>query len=216
MTSDAALRSDIEEELEFEPSLDATGIGVAVKDGVATLTGHVASYAQKIAAEQVVSRVKGIRAVAEEIKVRLPLHVKHDDDEIAQRAANVLAWTLHVPADTVHVKVEQGWVTLTGDVDWRYQKQSAELAIRRLGGVIGVSNPIKIRPHATSRDVQGHISEAFRRNADLESAGITVSVEGGRITLSGQVKTLQERRTAEDAAWGISSVTEVIDNLVVA
>ncbi len=216
MTSDAALRSDIEEELDFEPSLDASGIGVSVKEGVATLSGHVSTYAQKVAAERAVARVKGIRAVAEEITVRLSLLVRHDDDEIALRAANLLAWTLHVPEDTVHVKIEKGWVTLTGDVDWQYQKHSAELAVRRLGGVMGVSNSINIRPHATVKDVRAHITEAFRRNAELESSGITVSVEGGKITLSGRVKALHERRTAENAAWGISSVTEVVDNLIVA
>ncbi len=216
MTNDAALRSDIEEELDFEPSLDASGIGVSVKEGVATLSGHVSTYAQKVAAERAVARVKGIRAVAEEITVRLSLHVRHDDDEIALRAANLLAWTLHVPEDTVHVKVEKGWVTLTGDVDWQYQKHSAELAVRRLGGVMGVSNTINIRPHATVKDVRAHITEAFRRNAELESSGITVAVEGGKITLSGRVKALHERRTAENAAWGISSVTEVVDNLIVA
>jgi len=163
-----------------------------------------------------VSRVKGIRAVAEEMIVRLPLYARHDDDEIALRAANVLSWTLNIPGDTVHVKVEKGWVTLTGDVDWQYQKQSAGLAVRRLGGVMGVSNMINIRPHATIKDVRAHITEAFRRNAELESSGITVLVEGGKITLSGRVKALHERRTAENAAWGISSVTKVVDNLIVA
>jgi osmotically-inducible protein OsmY len=216
MTSDAALRSGIEEELDFEPSLDATGIGVAVKEGVATLTGHVSSYAQKVAAERAVSRVKGLRAVAEEMIVRLPLSVRHDHDEVALRAANVLSWTLNIPDDTVHGKVEKGWVTLTGDVDWQYQRQSAKLAVCTLGGVMGVSNTINIRPHATVKDVRAHITQALRRNAELESSGIMVLVEGGKITLSGRVKALHERRTAENAAWGISSVTEVVDNLIVA
>ena len=154
MPSDAALRSDIEEELDFEPSLDASGIGVSVKEGVATLSGHVSSYAQKVAAERAVSRVEGIH--------------------------------------------------------------SAELAVRRLGGVMGVINTIDIRPHATVNDVRAHITEAFRRNAELESSGITVLVEGGKITLSGRVKALHERRTVENSAWGISSVMEMVDNLIVA
>lgn len=155
MTSDAALRSDIEEELDFEPSLDATSIGIAVKEGVATWIGHVSTYAQKVAAERAVGRVKGIRAVAEEMIVRLPLDARHDDeDEIALRAASVLSWTLNVPDDTVHVKLEKGWVTLTGDIDWQYQRQSAELGVRRLGGVMAVSNKINIRPHATIKDAR--------------------------------------------------------------
>lgn len=216
MTSDAALRSDIEEELEFEPSLDASGIGIAVKDGVATLTGHVASYAEKFAAERAVSSVKGIRAVAEELEVRLPSDVKHHDEEIARRAANLLAWNVSLATDSVHVKVEKGWITLTGDADWQYQKQAAENGVHRLGGVVGVSNMIKIRPHATAKDVKERIAQAYRRNAELEASGIKVTVNGGRVTLTGQVKAWHERRAAESAAWGIPSVTEVIDELVVA
>ncbi len=216
MTSNTTLRADIQAQLEFEPSLNAAGIGVAVKDGVVTLTGNVTSYAQKVAAERAVSRVKGVRAIAEEIVVRLPFDVKHDDEEIARRAANVIAWSLHLSANTVHVKVEKGWVTLTGDVDWQYLKQSAESAVRRLGGVIGVSNLIKIQPNVSVGDVQERISRAFRRSAELESSGIKISVDGGKITLSGKVNAWHERRTAENAAWGVSSVTEVVDNLVVA
>jgi osmotically-inducible protein OsmY len=216
MTSNTTLRADIQAELEFEPSLNAVGIGVAVKDGVATLTGSVTSYAQKVAAERAASRVKGVRAVAEEIEVRLPFDVKHGDAEIAGRAANVLAWSVFLPANTAHVKVEKGWVTLTGDVDWQYLKQSAESAVRRLAGVIGVINLIKIRPNVSAGDVQARIAQAYRRNAELESSGIKVSVDGGKITLSGKVNAWHERRAAENAAWGISSVTEVVDNLVVA
>jgi osmotically-inducible protein OsmY len=216
MINSTTLRADIQAELEFEPSLDAAGIGVTVKDGVATLTGYVGSYAQKVAAERAASRVKGVRAVAEKIEVRLPFDVKHDDGEIARRAANVLAWSVFLPANTAHVKVEKGWVTLTGDVDWQYLKQSAESAVRRLAGVIGVINQIKIRPNVSAGDVQARIAQAYRRNAELESSGIKISVDGGKITLSGKVNAWHERRAAENAAWGISSVTEVVDNLIVA
>ena len=216
MTNNSTLRADIEAELEFEPSLDAAGIGVAVADGVATLTGHVASYAQKVAAERAISRVKGVRALAEEIEVRLPFNVKHDDEEIARRAANILDWDIYVPANKVHVKVEKGWVTLTGALDWKYQKESSEQAIRRLAGVMGVSNLITIQPHVLSGDVHHRITQAYRRNAELESSGIKVSIEGGKVTLSGKVKAWGERRTAENAAWGNSGVTEVVDHLMVA
>lgn len=215
MANDSALRSDIEAELEFEPSIDAANIGVAVKDGIATLTGYVTSYAQKLAAERAAGRVKGLRAVAEEIEVRLPFELKKDDAEIGKRAMNVLDWMVYLPANAVHVKVEKGWVTLTGDVDWQYQKTAAQSAIRKLSGVVGVSDLIKIRPHVTSGDVRERISEAYRRSADLESSGIKISVDGGKVTLSGKVKAWNERRAAENAAWAVPGVTAVIDNLVV-
>lgn len=216
MSSDLALRENIEAELEYEPSLTAAGIGVAVKDGVATLTGHVSSFFEKLAAERAVGRVKGIRAVAEELDVRLPSDVKHDDEEIARRASNILDWNSFPSVRAQHIKVEKGWVTLSGEVDWQYQKQSAVDAIRRLAGVVGVSNLIAIRPHVTEGNVQDSISKAYRRNAELESAGIKVSVDGGRVSLSGKVHNWRDRRTAENAAWAIPSVTQVVDNLIVA
>ena len=216
MSNDLTLRADIQAELEFEPSLTAAGIGVAVKDGVATLTGHVPSYFEKLAAERATGRVKGIRAIAEELEVRLPFSVKHDDEEIARRASAILEWGTFPSVKADHVKVEKGWVTLTGEVDWQYQKQSATAAIRRLAGVTGVSNLIAIRPHVTPGDVQDRISKAYKRNAELESAGIRVSVEGGKVSLSGKVRAWDDRRAAENAAWAIPSVTQVVDNLVVA
>lgn len=215
MVNDSVLRADIEAELEFEPSVDAANIGVAIKDGVATLTGHVSSYAQKAAAERAAGRVKGVRAVVEGIEVRLPFEVKHDDTEIAHRAADVLSWTVYLPANVVQAKVEKGWVTLTGEVDWQYQKEAAESAIRKLTGVIGVSDFITIRPHMTAGDVRDRIAQAYRRNADLESSGIKITVDGSKVTLSGRVKAWNERRIAENAAWAIPSVTEVVDNLIV-
>lgn len=215
MANDLGLRKDIEAELEFEPTVDAANIGVAVKDGVATLTGHVTSFAQKLAAERAAGRVKGVRAVAEEIEVRLPFDVKHDDTEIGKRAANVLAWSVYLPANAAHVKVEKGWVVLTGEVDWQYQKVAAESAVRKLSGVVGVSNLIKVRSHVMPEDIHERIAQAYRRNAELESSSIRISVDGGKVTLSGKVKAWNERRIAENAAWAIPSVTEVIDNLVV-
>jgi osmotically-inducible protein OsmY len=216
MAHDNALRSDIEAELDFEPSLDAASIGVAVKDGVATLTGSVSTYAEKIASEEAASRVRGVRAVADEITVKLAFDIQHDDAEIARRAANFLAWSVYLPADSVHVRVQQGWVTLTGDVDWYYHKQAAEGAVRRLSGVIGVTNLIKLRPQVATGDVRSRIAEAYRRNADLEASEISIAVDGGRVTLSGHVRAWGERRIAANAAWAIPSVTEVVDNLTIA
>ena len=215
MASDSALRDDIEAELEFEPSLDASGIGVAVNGGVATLTGHVPSYAAKVAAERAAGRVKGVRAVAEEIEVRLPSDLRHDDEEIAKRAANIITWSVYLPANVVHVKVEKGWVTLTGETEWQYQKQSAESGIRNLSGVIGVSNLIKVKPHVTAGDVRDRIAQAYRRNAELDSSGVKIAVAGDKVTLSGRVSTWRERWAAENAAWAVPGVTEVTDDLFI-
>jgi osmotically-inducible protein OsmY len=215
MANDLALRNDIEAELEFEPSLTAAGIGVAVKDGIATLTGHVPSYYEKLAAERAAGRVKGVRAIAEELDVKLPFDVKHDDQEIARRASNILEWGSFPSVKADHVKVEKGWVTLNGEVDWQYQRESATSAVRRLAGVTGVSNLITLRPRVTTGDVQTHIAKALQRSAEVEASGIKVSVDGGKVSLSGKVHTWSDRRAAENAAWGTPSVTHVFDNLVV-
>lgn len=215
MSNDLQLRADIEAELEFEPSLTAAGIGVAVKDGVATLTGNVPSYFEKFEAERAAGRVRGVRAIAEELEVKLPFDVKHDDAEIARRASNILEWGSFPSVKADHVKVTKGWVTLSGEVEWQYQREAATNSVRHLAGVIGVTNLITIRPHVMIGDVKDHIAKAFQRNAQLESSGIRVSVEGGKVSLSGNIKTWRDRRTAENAAWGMASVTQVVDNLVV-
>jgi osmotically-inducible protein OsmY len=215
-SNNSSLRSDIEAALEFEPGLDAASIGVTVKDGVATLTGHVDSYAQKAAAEHAAAQVKSVRAVAEEIEVRLPFEAQHDDDEIARRALNVLTWGAYLPDKSVQVKVADGWITLTGMVDWRYQRRSVEEAMEWLGGVKGITNLIAVKPSGISENVRERLVEAYRRNADLESSRIIITVNDGKVTLSGTVKTWGDRLTAADAAWAIPSVTEVNDNLMVA
>jgi osmotically-inducible protein OsmY len=215
MNSDASIRTNIEAELEFEPSVDSSGIGVAVTAGVVTLTGHVDSYASKMAAERAVARVRGVRALAEEIEVRLAVNAQHDDDEIARRAANVISWSTRIAPDSVHVKVEKGWVTLTGELDWQYQKNAVAELIRNLSGVVGESNHIRIRPHLESQDVVQSLAKAFHRHAKLESAAINVMVDGGKVTLSGNVSAWNDRRLAEDAAWAMQNVTEVVDHLVV-
>ena len=216
MSRDLELRADIEAELEFEPSLTAAGIGVAVKDGVATLTGNVPSYYEKLVAERAVGRVNGVRAVAEELEVKLPFDVKHDDPEIARRASNILEWGSFPSIKADHVKVEKGWVTLSGEVEWQFQREAATNAVRRLAGVVGVSNMITIRSRVTTGDVKEHIGKAFKRSAELEASGINVSVEGGKVSLSGRIHNWGDRRAAENAAWAIPSVTQVIDNLIVA
>jgi osmotically-inducible protein OsmY len=213
MTSDRQLRQDVLDELEFEPSFDAAHVGVAVEDGVVTLTGHVSSYGAKLAAEQAVRRVKGVRAIAEEIEVRLPSDKRRADDEIAARALSILNWDSVVPSDGITVKVEKGILTLSGEADWQFEKEQAERLVRRLGGVAGVINMIMLRPHATAADVKEKIVKAFHRTAALEATSIDVEVDGGTVTLKGQVRDWSERDTAERAAWSALGVSKVIDRI---
>lgn len=213
--NDISLRQDILDELEFEPSLDAANIGVAVDKGVVTLTGHVSSYAEKIIAEKAVQRVKGVRAVAEEIEVRYPNDKKLADDEIAQRALAIIAWDATVPADKVRVMVEKGWITLSGEVEWQYQRAAAEKAVRKLSGVRGVSNLLTIRPHLDAANIKHHIEGALKRNAEVEANAIRVQVLGSTITLDGQVQTWHERDMVERAAWAVPGVTAVDDRLTI-
>lgn len=213
--SDISLREDILDELEFEPSLDAANIGVAVEKGVVTLTGHVASYAEKIAAEKAVQRVQGVRAVAEEIEVRYPNDKKLADDEIAQRALAILAWDATVPTDKVHVVVEKGWITLSGELEWQYQRAAAEKAVRKLSGVRGVSNLLTIQPHLDAANIRHHIEAALKRNAEVEANGIRVEVSGSKVMLDGRVQTWHERDMVERAAWAVPGVTVVDDHLTI-
>jgi len=217
MPDDSTLRAMVTAELEWEPSLDAAHIGVTARKGVVTLSGFVDSYAAKMAAERAAARVQGVTAVAEEIEVRLPSHQKHADDEIAERAVRILAWDVEVPHERIQLKVEHGIVTLTGDVGYQFQRVAAEAAVRRLGGTRGVMNLIRVLPAAgppTDPDiVQQRIENALRRNAEVEASRIDVSVDGGKVTLRGQVQTWFERSVAEHAAWGAPGVTEVKDEL---
>jgi osmotically-inducible protein OsmY len=213
MTSDRQLRQDVLDELEFEPSFDAAHIGVAAQDGVVTLTGHVSSYGAKLAAERAARRVKGVRAIAEEIEVRLPFDKKRSDDEIATRALSILNWDAAVPADRITVKVEQGVITLSGEVDWQFQKDLAANLVRRLGGVASVINTITLRPHASAEDVKDKILKAFHRTAALEAASIHVDVSGSTVTLKGRVRDWSERDAAERAAWSALGVSKVVDEI---
>ena len=211
---DKTLRQNIIDELEFEPSIEAAHIGAAVEDGVVTLTGHVSSYAQKVAAERAVQRLKGVKALAMEVQVRYPFEAKTDDDQIAKRAADALAWNL-VPAQSTKVTVQQGWITLKGKVDWQYEKVAAELAVRRLAGVTGVTNAIEVKPHAEPKEVKRKIMAALHRNAQVEANHIQISVKDGKVTLDGKVRAWYERGVVEQAAWSAPGVTQVEDNLKV-
>jgi osmotically-inducible protein OsmY len=213
--SDKSLRQSIIDELDFDPSFDAADIGVAVEQGVATLTGHVRSFAEKLAVERAVQRVRGVHGIAEKIEVRYPDDKKSADDQIAERAISIIRWNAMVPADAVLVKVERGWVTLTGTVDWQYQRQAAESAVRRLAGVMGVSNAITITPQVRPTDVRNKIQDALKRNAELEADRIVVKVDADTVTLEGQVKAWSERAIAERAAWSAPGVRKVEDRIAI-
>jgi len=215
MKSDSQLQHDVIDELDFEPRVDSADIGVAVTDGVVTLSGFVKSYAEKLAAEKAARRVAGVKAIAEEIKVRFASDPKTSDAEIARRILDVFAWNVMIPDDKILVKVEHGWVVLTGTVDWFYQSEAAKKAAGQIGGVVGVSNQIELRKMPTTGDVRERIMSAFKRGADIDAALVTVATDGGKVTLGGRVKALHERRLAEQAAWSTPGVTEVEDRILV-
>jgi osmotically-inducible protein OsmY len=211
---DKTLKQHIVDELEFDPRIDAAHIGVAVEEGVVTLSGRVPTYAQKVAAERATEGVKGVKAIAMEIEVRYPFERPTADDQIAKRAADALAWNL-VPPDSAQVTVQKGWVKLIGKVDWNYQKLAAESAVSKLEGVTSVTNCLEIRPRAQPKDVKRKIVAALHRNAQLEANNIEVSITGGKVRLNGKVKAWSERRLVEKAAWVAPGVTEDEDNLKV-
>ncbi|HYP58570.1 MAG TPA: BON domain-containing protein [Beijerinckia sp.] len=210
---DKVLRQSIIDELDFEPSIDAADIGVAVDEGVVTLTGHVPTYAQKYKAEEVVKKVRGVRAIAQEIEVRLATGKHTADDEIAKRALSILDWDVSIPKEAVQVKVAQGWVTLSGEVDWQYQRRAAEDNVHKLSGVLGVVNLITLRQNVQAADIKKRIEEALRRNAQVEAQGISIDVHEGKVTLEGMVHTWHERDMAETAAWAAPGVKSVEDHL---
>lgn len=214
--NDSVLRQDIIDELEFEPSIDAADIGVAVENGVATLTGHVPTYAQKATVEDVVRRVIGVKGIAQEIEVRPFGANQTADDEIAKRALNMINWDTAVPKNAVQVKVQKGWVTLTGKVEWHYQKIAAGDAVKGLAGVSGVSNNIDLKPRVSVSDVKKRIEDALKRNAEVEAKGIRIDVLDGMVTLEGRVKAWPEREAAERAAWSAPGVKAVVDRITVA
>jgi osmotically-inducible protein OsmY len=213
---DSELRQDILDELEFEPSIDANDIGVTVENGIVTLSGHVPNYSQKMAVERLVSHLKGVRGIAEEIEVRYPgSGPGMSDDEIAARVVNTLKWSTLVPDNKVHVTVQKGWVTLSGKLDWNYQKTGAADAIHDIKGVVGITNQIELVPRVSSVDVKKRIEEALKRNALVESDGIKVDVAGNKVTIKGRVKAWSERKLVEQAVWATPGVTTVSDQLMI-
>jgi len=214
--TDAQLRQDIIDELEFDPSFCGEHVGVAVDDGVVTLGGHVDSYAEKLAAIAATRRVKGVHAIAENIEVHLPYEKKTSDDQLAKRAYDILSWDVLIPRNAVEVLVHDGWLTLSGSVNWNFEKTSAEEDVRKLSGVRGITNMITIKPHIDSGNVKSKIESALKRHADVEANAISVRVQSGnRVVLEGTVDTWAERRAVEDAAWSVPGVAAVEDRLTI-
>ncbi|OWQ90637.1 BON domain-containing protein [Sphingopyxis witflariensis] len=212
---DDQLQEDVIAELEWDPSVDHTDIGVAVHDGIVTLAGYVKNFPQKVAAERAVRRVAGVRALAEELKVRLVSDPKTADHEIAKRIVDMIGWTVAVPDGQIKVKVEHGWVTLTGTVDWHFISREVARAAGQISGVTGVSNSIKVGPLPTPADVEARIMAAFKRQAGLDAGGVSVTTDGSTVQLRGKVKAWGERRIAELAAWSAPGVTGVEDHLAI-
>lgn len=215
MKSDMQLHKDVIEEVRWDPRVNEAEIAVSAKDGVVTLTGSVETYAQKYSAERAVERVAGVRAVADDLKVRVPGSLQRTDTDIAHAAVNALKWDIEVPDEKITVTVDAGRVTLKGDVDWNYQKTSAERAVRYLTGVNGISNLIVVKPRVSTTEVKSKIEAALKRNAELDAKLITVEAIEGKVTLKGHVRSWSERSDAERAAWAAPGVKEVDDRLVV-
>ncbi|WP_404710399.1 BON domain-containing protein [Sphingomonas sp. MMS24-J13] len=215
MKSDSQLQHDVMAELEFEPSLDHAGIGVGVANGVVTLSGVVSSYVEKLAAERAARRVAGVQAIAEDLTVRSDSVASTADPEIARRIVDVLDWTVAIPASSIKVEVEHGWVTLSGVVPWRYQSDAARGAAARIRGVVGVTNLIEVRQGPVANDVKDRIVAALKRSVDVDASTITVLTDGSKVMLGGRVNAWHERDVAERAAWAAPGVTKVEDNITV-
>jgi osmotically-inducible protein OsmY len=213
MRSDIDIKRDVEAELRWNPDIDATDIAVAVKDGVVTLSGFVRSYAQKFEAEQTAKRVNGVRAVANDIEVRLPIFNQRPDPEIARDAVKEIQKNLPYASEHIGVVVRDGWVTLEGSVEWNYQRERAAQVVRRVRGVKGVTNLIELQPRVPPVEVKHKIEQAFRRSAELDANRITVETEGGVVTLRGTVRSWAERQEAERVAWATPGVVRV-NNLI--
>ena len=217
MKTDKQLQRDVLDELQYEPSVDASKIGVIAHNGIVSLSGIVASYAEQYGATHAAERVAGVKAVANETKVELPSMHQRDDADIAQVVVNALKWHVWVPHDTIKVKVEQGWVTLEGTVDAKFQRESADDAVRYLTGVKGLTNLITVKqPAINSSEVKTKIESALRRATELEAKLINVEVKGNKVILRGHVRSWAERSDAERAAWAAPGVGQVEDNLTIA
>jgi osmotically-inducible protein OsmY len=215
MKTDAQLKKDVTSELEWDPSIDATNVGVAVKGGVVTLTGHLDTYGEKFAIERALQRVGGVRAIALELDVKLAPGHQHSDAEIAAAVETAFKWHVLIPVDQLRVQVEKGWVTVTGEVEWDYQRRAAEKAVRPLTGVIGVTNSVTLRQRIAPANIANRIRDALTRQAAQEAAQIEVKVSGTTATLRGSVRSWGERSAAQGATWSAPGIVNVVNELEV-
>jgi osmotically-inducible protein OsmY len=215
MKTDTQLRNDIQAELNWAPDVKTSDIGVIVKDGVVTLTGHLASHAEKYAVERAAQRVHGVKALAIELTVKLPFDNQRTDADIALAAERALEWNVLVPDGKIRPMVEKGWLSLNGEVEWEYQRSAAETAVRNLMGVTGVSNLVKVKPKVSPADVEKKIHDALSRQADREARRLAITVDGSQVTLRGTVHSWTERDAVQGAAWATPGVSMVVNDLLV-
>jgi len=213
--TDRELMQRVENALEWEPSIDQSDVGVSVDDGVVTLRGNVRSHAEKATAERVTLRMYGVKAVANDLSVRLGVGDERTDTDLAQAAVAALTWNTVIPTDRVTPTVSQGWITLKGALEWQYQKDAAARSVRDLAGVRGITNEIVVKPRVSTADVRAKIEQAFTRSAGIDARRISVTTQDGKVILTGNVRSWAERREAERAAWAAPGVTQVDDRLAI-
>ena len=216
MNSDHRLQKAVIEQLDFDPSINSSHIGVTARDGIITLSGHVPSFGERRAAEAAAGTVKGVKVVIDQLAVEIPAHRQTSDEEVAERAYARLASNLSVPLDRIHLSVENGVVTLRGDVTWHYQRLAAEEDLHKLDCVRGVNNDVMIKSPVEPEKVHEKIHEALARIAPIEADNIEVSAEGGRVTLIGTVNSWHEKGLVESAVWSVPGVTEIVDRIKLA
>jgi osmotically-inducible protein OsmY len=216
MKSDTEIQKNVMEEMKWDPILYSAEIGVIVTDGIVTLIGYVDNYSQRLAAENAAKRVKDVRAVAIDLAISLPHEQQRSDTDLAAAALNALKWSSFVPEDKIRLKVDGGWITMEGEVEWQFQKESAYSAVSDLIGVHGVINRISVRPNITPVIVKDVIKKALERSADIEADSINILTDGGRIVLKGKVRSWAERKEVERAVWATPGVIEVKDELIIA